>query len=62
MPRPIHGGAAQYDEVRIGYGTYAEAIARPEHQQPVGAEAIPRDLDIAGDGVDSIGLGFGVER
>ena len=62
MAGPIHGGAADDDNVGIADRLDDDVVARLEHQEPFRSVAVAGDLDLAGDDVNGAFFMLGIER
>src|SRR5438067_1794272 len=47
VTRPVHRGAADEDDARVGRSRDRETVARAEDQELAGREAVTGDLDFA---------------
>jgi len=62
VTRPIHGGAADHDDMCVADRRHVDAVAGLEHQEPLRAVTVAGNLDFAGDDVNGALLMGGVER
>ena len=62
VPRPVHRGAAEENDTRVGHGGHRNAVTRTQDQQPTGAEPVAGNVDFAGDDIDRALLGVRVKR
>ena len=62
VARPIHGGAADHDDMRVTRRRHVDAVTGFEHQEPFRAVTVAGNLDLAGDDINGALLMIGGER